>query len=160
MGRHRQGIEEYVAKCGSCQLVGRPPRPTPMKRSSIPDGPWQEIAVDFLGPVHENQYLLVCINYFSRYKEIKIMSNITAESTVKHLKEIFSRLGAPKSITSDNGPQFKNSDYRKFCEINGIIPYYTPPYWPAANGLVERQNESIKKRLQISELEGTNWKDD
>lgn len=88
------------------------------------------------------------------------MSNITAESTIKHLKQIFSRLTAPKSITSDNGPQFNNSDYRKFCETNGIIPYYTPSYWPAGNGLVERQNESIKKRLQISEFEGTNWKDD
>lgn len=34
----------------------------------------------------------------------------------------------------------------------------TTPYWPQANGEVERVNGMIEKHLKISQLEGTEWK--
>lgn len=37
---------------------------------------------------------------------------------------------------------------------------YTTPYWPQANGEIERQNRSILKRLKISHALKRDWKDD
>lgn len=38
--------------------------------------------------------------------------------------------------------------------------WHTVPYWSAANGLVERQNESTLKRLKISQAENSDGKED
>lgn len=48
---------------------------------------------------------------------------------------------------------------RKFCKEFGIEQQKTTPYWPQANGEVERMNNTILKRLRISqETQGADWK--
>jgi hypothetical protein len=126
----------------------------------MPNAAWQEIAIDFLGPIPSGNYLLVIIDYFSRYKEIEIMNRITTKETTDRLEKIFCRLGYPKTITLDNGPQLASNEFKEYCKTREIQLNFTPPYWPAANGLVERQNESILKRLQISNVEKSDWKAD
>ena len=37
---------------------------------------------------------------------------------------------------------------------------FSTSYWPQENGEVERQNRSLKKRLQISQIECHDWKED
>lgn len=152
--------ENIVKKCRGCTLVSGPNPPTPMKRRELPTQAWVDTAVDFLGPLPSGDYLFVIIDYFSRYKEIKIMKSISSKDTINVLKEIFSRLGIPVSITCDNGRQFISNEFRCFCEDLGIITYNTIPYWPQQNGEVERQNRDILKRLKISQIEKSNWKDD
>gem|GEM_PF-2873085 len=122
--------------------------------------PWIDVAIDFLGPLPSNDYLLVIIDYYSRYKEIKITKNITATDTIKILKEIFSRLGFPATLTCDNGNQFTSETFKKYCTECGIKLYHTIPYWPQMNGEVERQNRDILKRLKISQLEKKDWKEE
>lgn len=75
------------------------------------------------------------------------------------LKDIFSRLGNPVSLTSDNGRQFSSEDFKSFCAERNIRLYNTVPYWPQQNGEVERQNRDILKRLKISQVEKKNWKE-
>ena len=38
----------------------------PMKPTRLPEGAWQEIAADMLGPLPNGEYLLVMVDYFSR----------------------------------------------------------------------------------------------
>nr|CAH7727552.1 unnamed protein product [Callosobruchus chinensis] len=111
-----------------------------------------------MGPLPSGDYLFVIVDYFSRYKEIKIMRNITASNTLRILEEIFSRLGYPASITADNGKQFTSDEFKRFCIERGIILFHSIPYWPQQNGEVERQNRDILKRLKISQATNTNWK--
>jgi transposase InsO family protein len=153
-------VEEFVKKCKSCLLVARPSPPNPMKRRIMPLGPWDDIAIDFLGPLPSNDYLLVVVDYYSRYFEIEVMRMITSGTTINRLERMFSRLGIPKTITLDNGRQLTSNEFKEFAKQNNIELFYTPPYWPEANGLVERQNESILKRLKISKIEKTDWKKD
>lgn len=145
--------ENLVKSCKSCTLVGLPNPPTPMKRRELPVAPWVDVAMDLLGPLPNNDYLLVMVDYYSRYKEVKITKIINSSQIIKILKEIFSRLGYPVSITVDNGRQFVSEEFRSFCEECNIIVYNTVPYWPQMNGEVERQNRDIMKRLKISTLE-------
>jgi len=91
-----------------------------MKRREHLSMPWVDVAMDFLGPLPSNDYLLVIIDYFNRYKEIKVMKNITASDVIKILKEIFSRLGFPVSLTCGNGNQFISEAFKKYCLECGI----------------------------------------
>lgn len=87
------------------------------------------------------------------------MKQITASLTIKALHETFCRFGMPESIKTDNGPQFISSELLEFCNKFGIEHRRTTPYWPQANGEVERINRSIGKRLKISqETADSDWK--
>lgn len=150
--------EKSVKHCRGCTLVAAPNPPHPMKRRELPTQPWIDVAIDFMGPLPSGDYLFVIIDYYSRYKDVKIMRTITSENTIKILREIFSRLGSPVSITADNGRQFVSKDFKEFCKEHNIVLYNTIPYWPQMNGEVERQNRDILKRLKISHGTGKNWR--
>lgn len=152
--------EHCVRSCKGCTLVSAPNPPNPMRRRELPIQPWVDIAIDYLGPLPTGHYLLVIIDYYSRYKEIKITKNIDSAHTISMLKEIFSRLGTPVSITADNGRQFVSAEFESFCKEFGIQLFHTIPYWPQQNGEVERQNRSILKRLRISQSQKSNWQED
>lgn len=155
-------VEKKVKTCKPCLQVSLSSPPEPMKRRKIPDRPWKDLAVDYLGPLPSGHYILVVIDYFSRFFEIKIMTSITTKRTITELREIFSRFGIPFSLTADNGPQFRiiNSEFREFCKQYGIILFNTTPEWPQQNGLVERQNRGLLKRLKISQINGSDWRSD
>lgn len=152
--------ERLVKACRGCTLVSNPTPPHPMKRRTLPAEPWVDVAMDFLGPLPSHDYLLIVVDYYSRYKEIKIMRSITSLDTIKVLKEMFSRLGYPATLTCDNGNQFTSEVFQKYCKECGIILYNTVPYWPQMNGEVERQNRDVLKRLKICQAENGNWKED
>lgn len=153
-------VTNYVTSCEGCRLVGLPNKPEPMSRRPLPNKPWVDIAIDFLGPMPDGVYLFVIIDYYSRYKEVELMNKITARDTVARLDKIFTRLGYPRTITLDNAKQFVGIDLEEYSKIHGIHLNHSIPYWPQQNGLVERQNRSLLKRLQISNALGRDWKQD
>ncbi|CAF4952682.1 unnamed protein product [Pieris macdunnoughi] len=67
--------ESRVKTCKGRTLVSSP-KPHPTKRRDLPSEPCLDVAVYFLGPLPSNDYLLILIDYYSRYKEIKIIKNI------------------------------------------------------------------------------------
>ncbi|XP_063363596.1 uncharacterized protein K02A2.6-like [Cydia amplana] len=145
--------ENLVKSCKGCTLVGAPNPPVPMKRRELPSEPWVDIAIDLLGPLPSSDYLLVIVDYYSRYKEVKVTKNITSSQIIKILDEMFSRLGYPVSITADNGRQFISQEFKSFLKECNITLFNTVPYWPQQNGEVERQNRDILKRLKIGNME-------
>ncbi|XP_055629256.1 uncharacterized protein K02A2.6 isoform X2 [Toxorhynchites rutilus septentrionalis] len=153
-------IEMFVRKCQPCTLVAAPDPPEPMIRKQLPTSPWEEIAIDFLGPLPEGQYLLVAVDYYSRYVEVAEMTSITTKDTVVELATMFSRYGITRVMRADNGPQLSGDcvEFRQFCKEFGIDLVNTTPYWPQANGEVERQNRTILKRLRIAQELGQNWR--
>lgn len=109
----------------------------PLKRREFPTTPWSELAIDFCGPLSSGHFLLVVVDYYTRFKEFFVLSSITSKNTISHLTRPFALFGTPKSITVDNGRQFVSKEFRKFCAENKIKLFTTPPYWSQANGLVE-----------------------
>lgn len=151
--------ENHVKRCKECTLVSSLSPPEPLIRTKMPNKPWTHIAVDFMGPLPTGHNLLVLVDYFSRFVEVVIMRETTAKLTVQALHETFCRYGIPESMRTDNGPQFVSEALNKFCLEFGIELVKTSPYWPQANGEVERANRSLKKRLQISqETPHSDWK--
>lgn len=154
-------VKEFIKRCEGCQLVAAPNRPEPMTRKELPCHPWEDVAIDFMGPMPDGEFILVIVDYYSRYMEIKIMTKgITANETIKNLQEIFTRLGYPQRITMDNGKQFVSREFEAYCNLKGVQISNTTPYWPQANGEVERQNRTLLKRLRISHAIHGSWREE
>uniref|UniRef100_A0A3Q1EX79 Integrase catalytic domain-containing protein n=1 Tax=Acanthochromis polyacanthus TaxID=80966 RepID=A0A3Q1EX79_9TELE len=107
------GLEKkYVLSCVACQLT----KPTNRKPASymqpvVASYPWEFVGVDFVGPLprstHGNEYILVFIDYFTRWVEICPVREATAGVAAhKFISEVFARHGAPKYLVSDRGVQF------------------------------------------------------
>ena len=62
-----QEIEEIVKSCSICQKK-TPPAREPLLQSSLPDFPWERIAID-LFELDGTTYLLL-VDYYSRYIEV------------------------------------------------------------------------------------------
>lgn len=156
-----RGVEEKTKSCLYCVLVSAPDRPIPLKMRDMPTKPWKELAMDFTSTSTFGKELLVVVDYYSRYVVIKIQNSTGHEETIRNLEEIFAIFGFPQTITCDNGPPYNSKELKTYCNNSGITILHTPPMLAQANGLVERQNRSIKKVLQISkEKKSKDWKHD
>ena len=60
-----------------------------------------------------------------------------------------------QKIRSDNGKEYTNEIFDKFCEEAGIEHQLTTPYSPQQNGVSERKNRSIMEmtRCMLHEKE-------
>lgn len=150
--------EKHCKACYSCQLVSRADPPEPIRVTELPKGPWQDVAVDLMGPFPSGHSVLVVVDYFSRYYEIDILTSTVTHKIIWSLEKIFARHGLPVTLKSDNGPQFRADEFKTFCANNGIEHMKVTARWAQANGEVERQNQSILKRIKIVQAEKQDWK--
>jgi hypothetical protein len=79
------------------------------------------------------------------------MKTTSAECVAHELWSVFSLLGLPKILQSDNGPEFVNDILRALVTMTGIEHRFISPYNPRADGKVERSigtvMSTIKKML-------------
>nr|XP_029723025.1 uncharacterized protein K02A2.6-like [Aedes albopictus] len=153
-------IEKLIRSCLDCQTVGQPGPQEPMQIRDLPQAPWSHLSMDILGPLPSGESLLVLIDLYSRFRVIEILRQTTTASILSKIRPVFMRLGIPQTLTTDNASNFSSREMVDFCKRYDIQLKHTTPYWPQANGNVERQNRSIMKILRISALNGSDWKAD
>ena len=93
--------------------------------------------IDFMGPFptsRGNRYILVAIDYVSKWVEAKARSTNSARVVVKFLRELFARFGTPKSIISDRGTHFCNSQMEKVLKRYGVTHRFSSAYHPQTSG--------------------------
>ena len=65
------------------------------------------------------------------------------------MEQVFTMFGYPGTLASDSGPQFTYNDFEFFLQTHNIKHQLTSPYWPQANGEVERFNRAITKLSNV-----------
>ncbi|XP_022797858.1 uncharacterized protein K02A2.6-like [Stylophora pistillata] len=151
--------EEKVKNCLSCQAASTKSPPfEPLRMTSLPSGPWEEVAADFAGPFPSSDYIMVVTDELSRFPEVEILTSTSAKVMIPKLDAILSRQGIPYVLKSDNGPPFNGHEFKNFSDYLGFKHRRIIPYWPRANGEAERLVQTPKKHIRISHLEGKNWK--
>ena len=141
-------------------MVGELCAPEPMQRVEPPTGPWQDVAVDLMGPLPTGESLLVVMDYYSCFYKVGILWSKIVDILIDFLGPMFTRYGYPFSVKSDNGPQFVSQVFKDFLGEHGIEHRTSPPLWPQANGEVERQNRTLLKELKVAQVEGKRWQDE
>ena len=116
----------------------------------------------------QKKLLLVAMDYFSKWIEAEAYASIKDRDVTRFIwKNIVCRFGIPKSVISDNGPQFNSRVYREFCQELKIRNLYSTPRYPQRNGQAEASNKTLltalKKRFDsvkgkwVEELPGVLW---
>ena len=95
-------VEKLIRACYQCQLVGPRPKLEPIRSTSLPQGPWSEIAVE----IPKNGHLLVVVDYYSKWPEIAFLTKTDAGHVIKCMESTFHTHGLPETLRSDNGPPF------------------------------------------------------
>lgn len=112
-----------------------------------PKGSWERIHIDYAGPV-AGMMLLIIVDAYSKWIEVKTTSSTTTTATIAILDELFASYGAPTIIVSDNGPQFTAAEFEQFLKESGVKYHKrTAPYHPATNGQAERCVQTVKDTL-------------
>ncbi|UYV70961.1 hypothetical protein LAZ67_8001260, partial [Cordylochernes scorpioides] len=146
-----QEIERMVSSCTKC-LKERKPKHEPLMPSEFPIRPWQKVEMD-LFYLNGRWYLIVC-DYYSRYPEISLLQNLTAQELISRLKSIFARHGTPETVRSDNGRQFQKvlgSEFSKFSKEWSFKHITSSPKFPQSNGFIEAIIKKIKQSFKKEE---------
>ena len=81
--------------------------------------------------------VLIVVDAGSGWIEAFASGKRTAGVVIKFLRTVFTRFGVPKTLVSDNGPEFVSAEMLGWLKCQGVITMQSPPYHPRANGLAE-----------------------
>nr|GEU40723.1 reverse transcriptase domain-containing protein [Tanacetum cinerariifolium] len=119
--------------------------------------------IDFIGPFPSsrgNKYILVAIDYLSKWVEAKALPTNDARVVCKILKSLFARFGTPRSIISDRGTHFCNDQFAKVMLKYGVTHRLATAYYPQTSGQVKVYNRSLKRILERTVGENcASWSD-
>nr|GEW43818.1 reverse transcriptase domain-containing protein [Tanacetum cinerariifolium] len=105
----------------------------------------------FMGPFPNskgNKYILVAVDYLSKYVVAKALLTNDARVVVKFLNSLFSRFGTPKAIISDRGTHFCNDQFAKVMSKYGVTHRLSTAYHPQTSDPVEVTNRGLKRILE------------
>nr|GFD15588.1 reverse transcriptase domain-containing protein [Tanacetum cinerariifolium] len=143
---------ELVKHCDSCQRQGKVSQRDEMPQNFIQICEIFDIwGIDFMGPFPSskgNKYILVAVNYLSKWVEAKALPTNDARVVVKFLKSLFSRFGTPKAIISDRGTHFCNDQFSRVMVKYGVTHRLSTAYHPQTSGKVEVTNRGLKHILE------------
>nr|GFC05551.1 reverse transcriptase domain-containing protein [Tanacetum cinerariifolium] len=107
-----------------------------------------------------NKYILIDVDYLSKWVEAKELTTNDARVVVKFLKSLFSRFDTPKAIISDRGTHFYNDQFSKVMEKYGVTHQLSTAYHPQTSGQVEVTNRRLKRILERTVGENrASWSD-
>ena len=91
------------------------------------------VGMDWLGPICPacaitgHQYILILVDYFSRFTWAKLYLNHTADDVIDMYENILSPIfGQPEAGYSDNGSHFVNEKVTAYFQQRGITHFTRP----------------------------------
>jgi transposase InsO family protein len=152
-GRPRWPTPRIVRSCQGCQFYARQTHLPAQALQTIPiTWAFSMWGLDLVGPLQKApggfSHLLVAIDNFSKWIEVRPLTSIRSEQAVAFFTNIIHRFGVPNSIITDNGTQFTSKKFLDFCEDHHIQVDWTAVAHPMTNGQVERANDMILQGLK------------
>ena len=139
-------IENIVNNCEMCQKYQNSQPSEPLIEHDTPKNPWTKVGTD-LFELNNKSYLII-VDYTSNFFDLSQLPNKLSKTIVLHTKRIFSKFGIPKTVVSDNGPEFSGEPYQIFSRQWDFQHVTSSPKYPQSNGKVERTIQTIKKSLR------------
>ncbi|GJS68922.1 reverse transcriptase domain-containing protein [Tanacetum coccineum] len=106
------------------------------------------------------KYILVAVDYLSKWVEAKAFPTNDARVIVKFLKSLFARFGTPRAIISDRGTFFCNDQFAKVMLKYGVTHHLFTVYHLQMSRQVEVSNRGLKRILERTVGENrASWSD-
>jgi sulfur carrier protein ThiS len=104
----------------------------------------------FKRTINGNMYVVLAVDYFTKFSVAKAIPDFTAETTAKFLfEEVVCKLGAPRAIITDHGVNFKANLFKRLCQLCGVTTANSTIYHAEGNGCVERMNKTMKQIMTM-----------
>jgi len=146
----KKDVKKYVQGCFKCQpnKVQHQKKAGELHPLEIPQGPWQEISIDIIGPLpksNEMDAIVIIVDRFTKMIRLKATTtNVSSEEIAKIYKDDIWKLhGIPRKILSDRGPQFASKFMEEFTKALGTKRQLSTAYHPQTDGQMERINQEI-----------------
>jgi hypothetical protein len=159
----KEDVQLWVSRCPICQSVKTRRPHTRANLSSLPVGnPMDRVQLDIVGPLPEtckgNIYILVLVDYFSKWAEAWSLPNHTAQTVADCVvTEFVCRFGTMLQLHTDQGREFESELFSSMCELLGVEKTRTTPYHPNSDGLSERVNQTLGVMLRAVCQEDREW---
>ncbi|GKF15202.1 reverse transcriptase domain-containing protein, partial [Tanacetum coccineum] len=149
-----------IRACNNSQIHRPVPR-NPQQPLTPITAPWPfyKWGIDIAGPFPEGpgkvKFLIVAMDYFTKWIEAKAVSTITGNLVNKFVWDnIVCRFGLLGEIVSDNDRQFSDNPFKDWCEKLNITQRFISVKHLQSNGLIERANQSLGDGIKACLGEG------
>lgn len=147
-------IARFVRSCDICQrtvpkhLVAR----VPLGNMPNIETPFQRAAIDVIGSLsptsaRRTRYVLTMVYMATCYPDGGAMPGIESESVAAALLEMFSRVGIPREIISDQAKSFTSNLMKEHSRLLFFRQMPRTPYHPMANGLIEGFTGNLQRMI-------------
>ena len=154
LGIKRETVREFLMRQEPYQL--RKSVSKPINKPIICEYPNQRWAVDCIDLTYlkgfnkQKLYIMTVIDFFSKY----VFAVPLANKKPKSIIEAFNKIGSlqsqniyPNYLQCDNGGEFKNQEFKTYCDDKDIKLIFTKSYTPTTNGLIENFNKYLRKMI-------------
>ena len=141
-------IKQFIEMCDVCRAFDRKQPKETLIPHEVPDRPWAKVGVDLF--TYRGRNYLICVDYYSSFREIDSLDKTTSGTVVQKLKSHFARHGIPETCVSDNGPQYTSTEFKEFSRQWNFVHVTSSPAYPQSNGKVEAAVNSAKNVMRKS----------
>lgn len=142
-------ISELIRNCETCPKLkyDRQPQNIVFETPETPTKPLDIIHIDIY--TINNNFNLTIIDKFSKFAAVYPIPNRNGINCTKVIKNFFSQFGLPKKLIHDQGVEFCNDIFRKFCSQYNILLHVTSFQQSSSNSPVERLHSSLTEIYRI-----------
>ena len=149
----REQARQIVKQCKNCLTLLPEPHLGVNPRGLIPGELWQ-MDVTHVQSFGKLRFVHVTIDTFSGFICASAHMGEATKDVINHLLYVFSVMGQPKMIKTDNGPGYTSQKFKQFCSQLHINHITGIPYNPQGKGIVERAHKTLKKYLNQAGYSG------
>ena len=154
----KEEITKFCQTCHGCQSAKTGKfKPPNLGHFEVPDTRFSHIHLDIVGPLPESQgykHLLTTVDRTTRLFSALPVKDTSAKTCAQaFLLYHVALYGVPSACTSDQGSNFVSEMFQEMQKDLGIEIKHSPIYWPQANGLIERNHQSLKNSLKAQLVE-------
>ena len=102
-------VKTILSLCTTCQACDKTASvcPAPLQPVKLPEGPFQHVAIDIVGPfergAYDSRFSITLVDYFSKWPEVAFTPTATTPTVLAFLTSVFAHEGNPCTVTADMG---------------------------------------------------------
>lgn len=151
----KSDIKKYIKSCESCQKnkLVRKKTKLPMELTTTSSTPFEKISVDIVGPLplteNGNRFILTLQDDLTKFSQAYPIPNHESKTIANIIvTEFICKFGIPKSILSDQGPDFTSALMKDIAKLFRIKQINCSAYHPQSNGALERSHCTLADYLK------------